>query len=210
MGRPDAAVETLERVAPRTRQAWGLAALARCRGLLDDAFDAPFAESIDTFAELGLRFEEARARLCYGERLRRAGRRVDAREQLRAALALFERMRAQSWAERVRDELRASGETLPVRPDADAAGRLTPQELNVALAVAAGASNREVAARLFLSVKTVEAHLHRVFRKLEIESRDQLARVLPPGSPPSYREGQARAATLTASALVPSASTVTT
>ena len=190
LGRSAAAIETLERVAPRVQQAWGFAALARCRGLLDEEFDAPFRESIDGFVELSIPFEEARSRLCYGERLRRAGRRVDAREQLRASLALFERMRAQSWSERARDELRAAGETLPVRAAGAAAERLTPQELHVALAVAAGASNREVAAQLFLSVKTIEAHLHRVFRKLEIESRDQLAGILAPAPPDPAAEGQ--------------------
>ena len=183
LGRPAAATETLERVAPRVQQAWGFAALARCRGLLDEQFDAPFLESIDGFSSLSIPWEEARSRLCYGERLRRAGRRVEAREQLRAGLASFERMRAPAWSERARDELRAAGETLPVRPQAGTAEALTPQELRVALAVAAGASNRDVAAQLFLSVKTIEAHLHRVYRKLEIESRDQLARILAPAGP---------------------------
>jgi DNA-binding CsgD family transcriptional regulator len=180
LGRPAAAAETLERIAPGVTQAWGFAAMARSRGLLDEDFDASFQESIKGFGDLSMVFEEARSRLCYGARLRREGRRVDAREQLRASLATFERLRSQSWSDRARDELRAAGETLPVRSDAGAAERLTPQELNVASAVAAGATNREVAARLFLSVKTVEAHLHRVFRKLEIDSRDQLAVILTP------------------------------
>jgi DNA-binding CsgD family transcriptional regulator/tetratricopeptide (TPR) repeat protein len=185
LGRPAAAAETLERIAPGVTQAWGVAAMARSRGLLDEDFDASFQESIKGFGELSMVFEEAHSRFCYGERLRREGRRVEAREQLRAGLASFERLHSQSWSDRTRDELRAAGETLPVRPDSGAAKRLTPQELNVASAVAAGATNREVAARLFLSVKTVEAHLHRVFRKLEIDSRDQLAGILTPEPPPT-------------------------
>jgi DNA-binding CsgD family transcriptional regulator len=185
--RPEAAAETLARVAPRIRQPWGFAALARCRGLLEDDFDDPFHEAIDGFAGLSIAWEEARTRLCYGERLRRAGRRVEAREQLRASLAAFDRMRAGAWSERVRTELRAAGETLPSRR-ASAVEDLTPQELRVALLAAEGATNREIAARLFLSVKTVEAHLHRAFRKLDIASRDQLVRALEPAIVPAVGE----------------------
>ena len=104
LGRPDAAAETLERIAPGVTQAWGVAAMARGRGLLDEDFDAPFQESIKGFGELSMPFEEAHSRFCYGERLRRAGRRVEAREQLRAGLASFERLRSQSWSDRTRDE----------------------------------------------------------------------------------------------------------
>jgi DNA-binding CsgD family transcriptional regulator len=183
LGRPAAAAETLETIAPGVSQDWGFAAMARIHGLLDEDFDPPFRESVRAFAGLSMPFEEARSRFCYGERLRREGRRVDAREQLRAGLSIFERLRSQSWSDRTRDELRAAGETLPARPDAAATERLTPQELNVASAVAAGATNREVAASLFLSIKTIEAHLHRAFRKLGIDSRDQLAGILTPDPP---------------------------
>ena len=144
----------------------------------EDAFDAPLERSVATFAGLGVRLEEARSRLCHGERLRRAGRRVQARAQLRAALALFERMRCAPWVERAESELRASGETLRARGPGSPVDELTPQELQVATLAAAGLSNKEAAARLFLSVKTIEAHLHRTYRKLGVRSRAELAPLL--------------------------------
>ena len=144
----------------------------------EDEFDAPLERSVATFAGLGVRLEEARSRLCHGERLRRAGRRVQARAQLRAALALFERMRCAPWVERTESELRASGETLRARGPGRPVDELTPQELQVATLAAAGLSNKEVAARLFLSVKTIEAHLHRTYTKLGVRSRAELAPLL--------------------------------
>src|SRR5205085_10613021 len=98
-------------------------------------------------------------------------------EPLRAALETFERLGADPWAERARVELGASGETAR-RRDPSAAGRLTPQELQVALVVAQGATNREAGAALFLSPKTIDAHLGRIYRKLDIRSRTQLAALL--------------------------------
>ena len=157
-----------------------------------DAFDAPLQRSVATFAELGARLEEARSRLCHGERLRRAGRRVQARAQLRAALALFERMRCEPWAERTESELRASGETLRTRGPGSPVDELTPQELQVATLAAAGLSNKEAAARLFLSVKTIEAHLHRTYRKLGVRSRAELAPLLAEREP-SASNGSGRA-----------------
>jgi DNA-binding CsgD family transcriptional regulator len=121
-------------------------------------------------------FERARTELCYGERLRRGRRRRDAREQLRAALQTFERLEAGPWAERARIELRATGEHV-TRSDPTAAEHLTPQEFQIATFVAEGLTNRDVAARLFLSPKTVEFHLGRVFRKLDIRSRGELIRL---------------------------------
>jgi DNA-binding NarL/FixJ family response regulator len=111
--------------------------------------------------------------LAFGTRLHRARRRVDARRKLRAALKTFDRLRAEPWAERARAELRAAGAIKRERvgdPD-----ELTAQEARVALAVARGATNREVAAELFLSPKTIEFHLGRVYRKLGIHSRTELA-----------------------------------
>ena len=122
------------------------------------------------------RSSPARARLAYGERLRRAGRRVDAREQLSDALSTFEGVGAAPWAGQARRQLQASGATLR-RRDPNAADVLTPQELQVALYVADGRTNREVAASLFISPKTVELHLSRIYRKLGVRSRTELARV---------------------------------
>jgi DNA-binding CsgD family transcriptional regulator len=178
-GRRDEAARTLaglEVQAEASASSWALAAAARCRGLLaaDDAFEADFARALELEEAIGSPFERGRTQLCLGERLRRARRRKDARESLRAALEQFERLGAAPWAERARAELRASGETLR-RRDAEAPEELTPQELQVALLVAKGATNREAGAALFLSPKTVEAHLGRVYRKLGLRSRTELA-----------------------------------
>jgi tetratricopeptide (TPR) repeat protein len=114
-GRTESAREAAACVAPHARQAWARAGLARCNALLADAneFDAFFTTALELAASLRTSYEEARTRLCFGERLRRAGRRAEARTQLRAALALFEQEGA-ALAGRARAELRASGETLPV------------------------------------------------------------------------------------------------
>ena len=109
--------------------------------------------------------------------MRRARRPSDARESLRSALETFERLAATPWAERARAELRASGETAR-RREPSATEQLTPQELQVALVVAQGATNREAGAALFLSPKTIEAHLGRIYRKLGVRSRTELARRL--------------------------------
>jgi DNA-binding CsgD family transcriptional regulator len=179
-GNPALAEATLGALAPHARQAWARAALDRARGMVaaEDAFDAPMERSVAAFAGLGVRLEEARSRLCHGERLRRVGRRVEARAQLRAALALFKRMRCTPWIERTESELRASGETLRARGPGSPIDELTPQELQVATLAAAGLSNKEAAARMFLSVKTIEAHLHRTYRKLGVSSRTELAPLL--------------------------------
>jgi DNA-binding CsgD family transcriptional regulator len=125
----------------------------------------------------------ARDLLALGERLRRARRRAEARAPLRDALAVFENLGADPWSRRARSELRATGERVAGRRGAPSS-ELTPQELRVALAVADGASNREAAATLFLSPKTVEHHLTSVYGKLGVRSRTALARRLltpPPG-----------------------------
>ena len=173
------AIAVIERVAPHANQAWARAALNRCRGLVasDDLFDEPSRAAVEAFAGLHAPFEEARARLCRGERLRRARRSVEARDELRAALATFERLRAEPWAARAHGELAAAGVTLSRRAPS-AVAELTPQELQVARIVAGGATNREAAARLFLSPKTIEAHLHRAYRKLGLTSRAQLRSIL--------------------------------
>jgi DNA-binding NarL/FixJ family response regulator len=122
-------------------------------------------------------FDVARTQLCYGERLRRQRRRIEAREQLRAAMEAFDRLGAAAFAERARTELAATGQTAR-RGEAALSGTLTGQELQVALMVAKGATNREAAVALYLSPKTIEYHLRSVYRKLGIRSRVALARVV--------------------------------
>jgi DNA-binding CsgD family transcriptional regulator len=154
------------------------AKLARCRGLL--ASDPPaskhFAEALRLHGEQGNPLDRARTQLCFGEQLRRAGRRAEARPQLRAALQVFDSLGASLLARRAAAELRATGET--VRRRAPAATELTAQELQIARLAAAGGSNREVAARLYVSPKTVEYHLHKVFAKLGVASRAGLAQAM--------------------------------
>jgi DNA-binding CsgD family transcriptional regulator len=147
----------------------------RCRGLIgaadpDDAFPA----AIGLYAATGLPWQEARTRLSYGEVLRRTGHRVAAREQLRMALDLFMHTGSSAWADRAGTELAAAGAAVTPR-EPNRGTDLTPQELTVARAVAGGASNREVSGMLFLSPKTVEMHLTRIYRKLGLRSRTQLA-----------------------------------
>jgi DNA-binding NarL/FixJ family response regulator len=121
-------------------------------------------------------FERARTELTLGDALRRARRRSEAREPLRAALREFERLGAAPWAERARAELRATGESFS-RRDPTKLETLTPQEYQVARFVAGGGTNRDVAAQLFLSHRTVSYHLHNVYRKLGRASRTELARI---------------------------------
>jgi DNA-binding CsgD family transcriptional regulator len=120
--------------------------------------------------------DRARTSLAYGEFLRRARRRVDARGHLRAALEVFEDVGAGPMAERARQELRASGETARKR-DVSTAENLTPQELQTARLVAQGLSNREVAERLFVSPRTVEYHLSNAYQKLGVRSRGELSQL---------------------------------
>jgi len=166
-------------VARQTQRSWALAGAARCRGLLatEEQFEADFQRALELHEQTPTPFERARTELCLGERLRRARQRVDAREPLRSALETFERLGAAPWAERARAELAASGETSR-RRDPYAAEQLTAQELQVALVVARGATNREAGAALFLSPKTIETHLSRVYRKLHVRSRTELAHLL--------------------------------
>ena len=169
-GRLDAAKAAYE----RTLAGESDALAARCRGLLAaaDAFEAPFREALELHAEHDP-FGLARTQLCLGERLRRAGRRIDARRELRPAHDAFEWLGARPWAARAAAELRATGERLG-RREAHQGEELTPQELQVALQAADGKTNKEVGAVLFLSPKTVDFHLRRVYRKLELRSRAEL------------------------------------
>ena len=168
-------VASLERQAGTTGIRWTLGASARCRALLldsDTAAESAFEEALALHEGA---FEHARTQLCFGERLRRRGRRRDSRVHLGAALEAFESSGAIPWAERAGAELRASGVT-PRRRQPGAPERLTPQELRIAQLVAEGKSNRAVAAALFVTGKTVEFHLTHIYRKLEIHSRSELVR----------------------------------
>ncbi len=154
-----------------------LALLARMRALLAPAetveTHARFEEALDLHGRSERPFDRARTELLYGESLRRTRERRQAREHLRLALELFGRLGARPWAERARAELRASGETPRLR-EPGTAERLTPQELQVARFVAAGCTSREAAARLFLSPRTIDAHLRSIYAKLGIASRSDL------------------------------------
>jgi DNA-binding NarL/FixJ family response regulator len=157
---------------------WALALAARCRALLaqDDDAEDEFAEAVRLHSACGRRFDAARTELLFGEHLRRRRQRIASRKHLRAAVEAFDAMGASPWAERARAELRASGETARKR-DPSTIDRLTPQELQIARLVAEGLSNKEVAAQLFLSPRTIDYHLRNVFAKLGITSRTQLARL---------------------------------
>jgi DNA-binding CsgD family transcriptional regulator len=150
----------------------------RCRGILAAVgeFDAHFLHAIALHEQCDANFQQARTHLRYGERLRRARRRRDARVQLRLAIEIFDRLDSRPWAERARAELRASGETVSGAGHSDE--RLTPQELQVALLVTQGKTNAEVGRAIFLSTRTVEFHLSRVYRKLGVASRTELTRRL--------------------------------
>jgi DNA-binding CsgD family transcriptional regulator/tetratricopeptide (TPR) repeat protein len=174
----EALLHEYARLVETTGRSFGLAAVARCEGLLapEHAIDQPFERALAHHRPDVLPLERARTQLCFGERLRRGRRRVDARECLHSALETFEVLGAASWARRTREELAATdgrlhGEAAAVTPFE----RLTRQELRVARLVVQGASNRDVAGSLYLSTKTVEAHLRQVFRKLNVRSRAELA-----------------------------------
>ena len=177
-GRLDEAREALaqlEEWAPHSSLHWVQPRLHSCRALLADAEEATaHHENALRHGADGGPFDLARIRLLYGEHLRRARRRNAARTQLRAALEGFERLRAEPWAERARRELRAAGETSR-RRDPSALDQLTPQELQISRFVAQGLANKEIAAQLFISPRTVDHHLRNVFAKLGITSRLQLA-----------------------------------
>jgi DNA-binding CsgD family transcriptional regulator len=182
-GEPDRAAEPLARFAAwaqATSQPWALAVLHRCRALAGSCADAEdhYRAALALHAGSGRPFEHARTALLYGEWLRRGRRNADARIQLRAALTLFDRAGTGPWADRARAELRAAGETaVSGAPGPDALSLLTPQELQVVRLAASGATNRDIAARLFLSPRTVSHHLYRAFPKLGVSTRTALARL---------------------------------
>ena len=168
-------VEDLERFAADTGAAWSAAAAAHGRALINQgsAAEADFRRALDLHAADPRPFDQARTRLAYGELLRRSGRRVDARALLRTALETFDGLGAAPWADRAQRALRASGETAR-RRDPSTALTLTAQEQQVTHLVKQGLSNRDVAARLFVSPRTVEYHLSNAYQKLGLRSRGEL------------------------------------
>ena len=168
------------RLAAGKGQPWALARAARCAGLVagDGEFDHRFREALDEHAQTPDVFETARTRLAYGARLRRARRRLDAREQLNQAIEAFDDLGAVLWSDLARKELGATGQTAR-RRDPSTFTQLSPQELRIALLLAEGRTTRETAAALFLSPKTVEFHLRNVYRKLGVNTRSELAARLP-------------------------------
>ncbi|MFI5695339.1 ATP-binding protein [Kribbella sp. NPDC051586] len=184
-GHPREAAAALARLQEKTRgtdEPWGLGIEARARGLVHKGADAEKAhlEAIQHLDGTRLRPDLARAHLLYGEWLRRQTRRGDARTELRTAYEMFSQIGMVAFAERARRELQATGETVRRRATASTAGdELTPQERQIALLVRDGLSNPEVGTRLFLSPRTVEWHLRKIFDKLSISSRRQLRDALP-------------------------------
>ncbi len=177
------ATTALGRLEERTRVAgtdWALGIQARSRALLseDEEADALYREAIERLGRSRIVVHGARAHLLYGEWLRRSNRRVDARDQLRTAHDMFSRMGAEAFAERARRELLATGETVR-RLTNETRDALTPQEAQIARLAAEGRTNPEIGAQLFISPRTVEYHLHKVFSKLGVSSRKELASAVP-------------------------------
>jgi DNA-binding CsgD family transcriptional regulator len=187
LGRPDDAADALARIsdmAQATGTDWALGNAAKARALVSEGqvADDLYREAIERLGSTEVRMELARVRLCYGEWLRRENRRVDGREQLRVAHALFTEMGAQAFADRARRELLATGETVRKRT-ADTLDELTSQEAHIAVLAAGGHTNPEIGAELFISPRTVEWHLRKVYAKLAIGSRKELGGALAAAPP---------------------------
>jgi DNA-binding CsgD family transcriptional regulator len=168
-------VARMERLARWGQEPWSLATAHRCRALLshDDQAERHLQAALATDGLAELPFELAHTQLLYGQWLRRARRRADARPQLHRALETFERLGASPWADQARAELRASGQSAR-RREASTRDQLTPQELQIARLASQGLTNQQIAAQLFLSPHTVSYHLHQIYTKLGIASRADL------------------------------------
>ncbi|HEX8857918.1 MAG TPA: LuxR C-terminal-related transcriptional regulator, partial [Actinomycetes bacterium] len=181
-GKPDRAVAPLERlieVAEANDTDWALGVAARSRALLSDGPPAErlYHEAIERLGRTRIRVHLARTHLVYGEWLRRENRRVDARAQLRTAHEMLSDVGMEAFAARARGELLATGETVRKRT-VQTLDELTPQELQIAQRAVEGRTNPEIGAQLFLSPRTVEWHLRKVFGKLGISSRKELRSAL--------------------------------
>lgn len=170
------AVTLAERWTALSGEAWAAALVARCHGLLHDK-EEHFTHALELHRRAPQPYEQARTRLAYGEWLRRRRRKAEARPHLREAHEAFERLGAQPWADRAAAELRASGEATLTRRRVDPGTALTAQELQVVRLAATGATNRDIAAHLLLSPRTIGQHLYKAFPKLGISSRTELARL---------------------------------
>ena len=182
-GQPERGIGALSRLAEAARAAgtdWALGIEARSRALLSDGESAErlYREAIERLGRTRVRVELARAHLLYGEWLRRESRRVDAREQLRTAHQMLTAMGIEGFAERARRELLSTGETVR-KYTAETAGELTAQEAQIARLAGDGHTNPEIGVQLFISARTVEWHLRKVFTKLGVSSRKELRRMLP-------------------------------
>ena len=180
-GAHDEAAAALRQLEERTSASgtdWALGVQAWSRALLSDgrAAEPLYREAIERLERTRIAVHLARAHLVYGEWLRRENRRTDAREHLRSAHELFSRFGAEAFAERARRELVATGESAR-RRTAETRDTLTPQEAQIALLAREGLSNPEIGAQLFISPRTVQYHLRKVFQKLGITSRNQLSRI---------------------------------
>jgi DNA-binding CsgD family transcriptional regulator len=200
-GNAELAVDAMERLAERamasgTNLAHGIRARASALVSDGEAAEQHYREAVERLGRCRMALDLARAHLLYGEWLRREQRRVDARKQLRAAYEMFASMGAAAFAERARRELLATGETVGPRTP-EAAGRLTAQEAQIAQMASDGLSNPEIGARLFISPRTVQYHLRKVFVKLDVSSRNQLQKALGPEAgmpgvrPPGWQGGLA-------------------
>ena len=189
------AADAMERLEARTRAArtfWGRGVEARSRALLSSGAkaEALYAAAVHDLERSRIPIHLARARLLFGEWLRRENRRDDARVQLRQAHEAFSGFGAEAFAERARRELLATGETARPRTEVSR-DQLTPQELQIARLAATRLTNPEIASQLFLSHRTVEYHLHKVFGKLGIGSRKELEAALQ-GVSSGPRDGNGR------------------
>ena len=179
-------LDDLEAKAARTGRTWAHAVAARCRGLLAPAaeIDEHFRAALDWHNRAPLPFARARTELCYGERLRRARRRADAREQLDRAWATLRGLGATIWAQRAEAEIAAAGYSRQTPPEQSAWAELTAAETRVAQVILEGATYDEAASALFVSPRTVETHLRQIYRKVGVRSRSELTRrlALPTGA----------------------------
>jgi DNA-binding CsgD family transcriptional regulator len=194
-GKPELAADGLRQLSELTRASrtdWALGVEAQSRALVSegDAVEHLFREAIERFERTRVRTALARGHLLYGEWLRRERRRLDAREQLRRAHALFTEFGMEAFAERARVELEATGEHARKRT-VETRDELTPQEAQISRLAADGATNQEIAAQLFISPSTVDYHLRKAFRKLGVKSRHQLEqRDLQPGAHAVHAAGE--------------------
>jgi DNA-binding CsgD family transcriptional regulator len=177
--RAAAAADQLSKIAAASGSDWAYGAAARSRALLAEgrAAEEEYREAIERLSRTRMATHLARARLSYGEWLRRENRRIDARNQLRPAFDAFASMGTQAWAERARRELVATGERVRKRTE-DTRDDLTPQEEEIAQLARDGLTNPEIGAQLFIGARTVEWHLRKVFAKLDISSRRELEQAM--------------------------------